>query len=164
MKFEYRHVDVFSPRPYSGNSLPVFPDARGLSAEQMLCITKELRHFEAIFLERQTDSSGVCARVFDLCQELPFAGHPVIGAAAVCTRNRSKTASAPGTSISRAGVWQWSRDGPTRGTSAFSNRALPSILGRLRTPPGWQPHLAFNSRTCAATCPWRLSAQDFATS
>lgn len=83
MKFEYRHVDVFSPRPYCGNSLPVFSDARGLSEEQMLCITKELRHFEAIFLEPQSDSRGVCARVFDLCQELRFAGHPVIGAAAV---------------------------------------------------------------------------------
>lgn len=83
MRFEYRHVDVFSPRPYCGNSLPVFTDARGLSAEQMLCITKELRHFEAIFLEPQTDCRGVCARVFDLSQELPFAGHPLIGAAAV---------------------------------------------------------------------------------
>jgi trans-2,3-dihydro-3-hydroxyanthranilate isomerase len=81
MKLEYRHVDVFSPRPYCGNSLPVFPDVRGLSAEQMLCITKELRHFEAIFLEPQTDSRSVCARVFDLHQELRFAGHPVLGAA-----------------------------------------------------------------------------------
>jgi PhzF family phenazine biosynthesis protein len=83
MKFEYRHVDVFSPQPYCGNSLPVFPDARGLSAAQMLCITKELRHFEAIFLEPQAGARGICARVFDLCQELPFAGHPLIGAAAV---------------------------------------------------------------------------------
>jgi PhzF family phenazine biosynthesis protein len=89
MKLEYRHVDVFSPRPYCGNSLPVFPDAHGLSAQQMLCITKELRHFEAIFLERQTDS-GVRARVFDLSQELRFAGHPLIGAAAVLHEKSGK--------------------------------------------------------------------------
>ncbi len=83
MKLAYRHVDVFSSRPYGGNSLPVFADAGGLSAEQMLCITKELRHFEAIFLEPQADSRRVAARVFDLFQELRFAGHPLIGAAAV---------------------------------------------------------------------------------
>jgi trans-2,3-dihydro-3-hydroxyanthranilate isomerase len=91
MNFEYRHVDVFSPRPYCGNSLPVFTDARGLSAEQMLRITKELRHFEAIFLEPQTASGSVCARVFDLFQELRFAGHPVIGAAAVLHEASEKT-------------------------------------------------------------------------
>lgn len=47
----YRHVDVFSPRPFSGNSLAVFPESRGLSPEQMGLITRELRHFESIFLE-----------------------------------------------------------------------------------------------------------------
>src|SRR5688500_18564708 len=79
---EYTHVDVFSQHPYCGNSLPVFPDARGLTAEQMLRITQELRHFEAIFLEPSTLANTVRARVFDLFEELSFAGHPVIGAAA----------------------------------------------------------------------------------
>lgn len=83
MALEFVHVDVFSQTPYSGNSLPVFTDARGLSAAQMLRITQELRHFEAIFLERTTQPSTVRARVFDLFEELPFAGHPIIGAAAV---------------------------------------------------------------------------------
>lgn len=83
---EYTHVDVFSQTPYRGNSLPVFPDARGISTEQMLNITQELRHFEAIFLEPTTHVNTVRARVFDLFEELPFAGHPVIGAAAVLHR------------------------------------------------------------------------------
>jgi trans-2,3-dihydro-3-hydroxyanthranilate isomerase len=83
MTLHYSHVDVFSPHPYSGNSLPVFLDSRGLSADQMLRITKELRHFEAIFLEPTEDPSAVRARVFDLFEELPFAGHPIIGAGAV---------------------------------------------------------------------------------
>jgi trans-2,3-dihydro-3-hydroxyanthranilate isomerase len=83
MRLEYRHVDVFSQRPYAGNSLPVFLDARGLSAAQMLGITRELRHFEAIFLEPRHDAGIVRARIFDLLQELRFAGHPLIGAAAV---------------------------------------------------------------------------------
>lgn len=83
MILEYSHVDVFSQRPYGGNSLPVFLDSRGLSAQQMLQITQELRHFEAIFLEPTDDRSFVRARVFDLFEELAFAGHPIIGAAAV---------------------------------------------------------------------------------
>ena len=83
MLLEYSHVDVFSQRPYAGNSLPVFLDSRGLSTRQMLRITQELRHFETIFLESTDDPSVVRARVFDLFGELAFAGHPIIGAAAV---------------------------------------------------------------------------------
>jgi trans-2,3-dihydro-3-hydroxyanthranilate isomerase len=79
----YRHVDVFSKSPFGGNGLPVFPDARGLSSEQMLRITQEMRHFETIFLEPTDQPGTVRARIFDLFEELPFAGHPIIGAAAV---------------------------------------------------------------------------------
>jgi trans-2,3-dihydro-3-hydroxyanthranilate isomerase len=79
----FTHVDVFSQSPFGGNSLPVFPDARGLSPDQMLRITQEMRHFEAIFLEPTDQPGTVRARIFDLFGELPFAGHPIIGAAAV---------------------------------------------------------------------------------
>lgn len=79
----YSHVDVFSPVPFGGNSLPVFCDAADLNSEQMLRITQELRHFETIFLQPTDDPHTVGARIFDLFTELPFAGHPIIGAAAV---------------------------------------------------------------------------------
>ena len=83
MRLEYFHMDVFSCTPYGGNSLPAFPDASGLNTDQMLRLTQELRHFEAIFLEPTQQASKVRARVFDLFEELPFAGHPLIGAAAI---------------------------------------------------------------------------------
>jgi PhzF family phenazine biosynthesis protein len=79
----YHHVDVFSSRPYSGNSLAVVLNTQTLSESQMLDITRELRHFESIFLSATSDRTTVQARVFDLFEELPFAGHPIIGAAAV---------------------------------------------------------------------------------
>ncbi|MFK0201689.1 PhzF family phenazine biosynthesis protein [Streptomyces lavendulae] len=80
----YTHVDVFTDRPYSGNSLAVFPEARGLGAARMLSITRELRHFESVFLTRDPVRPRTHrARVFDLAGELDFAGHPLIGAAAV---------------------------------------------------------------------------------
>jgi|SRR3990167_987283 len=91
MTIGFIHVDVFSATPYSGNSLAVFPDARGLSSEQMLRITQELRHFEAIFLEQTEHPQTVRARVFDLFGELPFAGHPIIGAAATLCDSANKT-------------------------------------------------------------------------
>ncbi|WP_272952310.1 PhzF family phenazine biosynthesis protein [Mycolicibacterium smegmatis] len=86
MDLAYSHVDVFSRVPFGGNSLPVFPDARGVSSEQMLRITQEMRHFETIFLEPSDRPDTVRARIFDLFDELPFAGHPIIGAAAVLHR------------------------------------------------------------------------------
>lgn len=83
---EYAHVDVFAEAAYRGNSLPVFVDPGDLSTEQMQLVTRELRHFEAIFVSPTEDPSTWRARVFDLLSELPFAGHPLIGACAVLHR------------------------------------------------------------------------------
>ena len=92
MPLDYMHVDVFAPRPFAGNSLAVFPDAPHLSASQMLVITQEFRHFEAIFLTATADARRCPARVFDLFEELPFAGHPIIGAAAALHHLSNNTA------------------------------------------------------------------------
>lgn len=86
MPLEYIHCDVFAPTPYSGNSLAVFVDPPELTSQQMLAITQELRHFEAIFIWSEQRTNTFRARVFDLFEELPFAGHPVLGAA--CTMQR----------------------------------------------------------------------------
>jgi len=79
----YRHVDVFAARPYSGNSLAVFIDPPVHEPNTLLTITQELRHFESVFLWPTKDPRRWTTRVFDLVEELPFAGHPVLGAAAV---------------------------------------------------------------------------------
>jgi trans-2,3-dihydro-3-hydroxyanthranilate isomerase len=76
-------VDVFTSTPYRGNSLSVFTDAGGLSTGQMAQITGELRQFESIFLNPAGLQHHWQAHIFDLFEELDFAGHPVIGAAAV---------------------------------------------------------------------------------
>lgn len=79
----FHHVDVFSAVAYAGNSLAVFVDPPPLTAAQMSAITRELRHFETIFVTASAASEEVHARVFDLEGELDFAGHPVLGAAGV---------------------------------------------------------------------------------
>ena len=79
----YRHVDVFAARAYSGNSLAVFIDPPVRDPGALLTITQELRHFESVFLWPTEDPRRWTTRVFDLVEELPFAGHPLLGAAAV---------------------------------------------------------------------------------
>lgn len=80
---EYRHVDVFTREALSGNGLIVFPEADGLAPEIMQRITREMRQFESIFLAPTTEIHRVRAHVFTMEEELPFAGHPVLGAACV---------------------------------------------------------------------------------
>jgi len=79
---EFEHVDVFATAPFTGNSLTVFLADGTVTTSQMLSITQEFRHFESIFLWPTADDSRWQARVFDLADELDFAGHPVLGAAA----------------------------------------------------------------------------------
>jgi trans-2,3-dihydro-3-hydroxyanthranilate isomerase len=78
----YLHVDVFSRYPYRGNGLTVFPDGAELGGAQMLSITREMRQFESIFLFAGAAPDGIRARIFTADEELDFAGHPVLGAAA----------------------------------------------------------------------------------
>lgn len=85
----YFHVDVFATRPFTGNSLAVFTEVTGFSADQMLTVTREMQHFETIFLEATAAPNAFTACVFDLFEELDFAGHPLLGAAAVLHHTRA---------------------------------------------------------------------------
>jgi PhzF family phenazine biosynthesis protein len=82
------HVDVFASGQLTGNGLAVFMDADGWTARTMLQLTMEMRQFESIFLSEIT-STGARARIFTMDEELPFAGHPALGAAAVLHRIRN---------------------------------------------------------------------------
>lgn len=80
--WKYYHVDVFSKGPFTGNGLTVlllesFPQ-EGL----MQKIAQEMKQFETIFLVRE-HGKKFAARIFTVEEELDFAGHPLLGAAAV---------------------------------------------------------------------------------
>ena len=87
------HVDVFATRPLTGNGLTVFLGKDEWSAPIMQRLTQEMKQFESIFLSAIT-STGASARVFTLEEELPFAGHPLLGAAAVLHRTQTPEANA----------------------------------------------------------------------
>lgn len=77
-----RHVDVFADRSYRGNGLIVlFCSTLDYPAAQLRAVAEEMRQFETIFVRADSDSRTVAARIFTVEEELPFAGHPVIGAA-----------------------------------------------------------------------------------
>ena len=81
---EFRHVDVFSRRAFQGNGLVVVLDAEELSPELMQSVTREVRQFETAFLTGvDLDRRSAVLRIFTEDEELDFAGHPVLGAAAV---------------------------------------------------------------------------------
>jgi len=84
-RFSMSQWDVFSSNPLEGNSLAVFPDARGLSDNEMQAIAKEMNLSETTFIfPRAPDTErerGVRVRIFTVQEELPFAGHPTLGTA-----------------------------------------------------------------------------------
>jgi trans-2,3-dihydro-3-hydroxyanthranilate isomerase len=91
-RFSFVQLDVFSDRPLEGNPLAVFTDARGLSASAMQALAREMNLSETTFVfPRPADverKRGVRVRIFTPQEELPFAGHPTLGTAAVLYATR----------------------------------------------------------------------------
>jgi trans-2,3-dihydro-3-hydroxyanthranilate isomerase len=84
---EYEVVDVFAPRAYAGNPLAVVFDADDLSTEQCQALALEFHLSETSFLSAPTEpGADYRVRIFTPFAELPFAGHPSVGAAHTLVR------------------------------------------------------------------------------
>jgi len=82
--------DVFTNRRYTGNQLAVIFGADVLSDDAMLRITREFNYSESVFLLTPRTIDGIARlRIFTPGGELPFAGHPTVGAAAAIARQRN---------------------------------------------------------------------------
>ena len=77
----YSVLDVFTDAPLEGNQLAVFDDGTGLSDGLMQRTARELNLSETVFLFPADDGADAQIRIFTPATELPFAGHPVLGAA-----------------------------------------------------------------------------------
>jgi trans-2,3-dihydro-3-hydroxyanthranilate isomerase len=83
-RFPYETVDVFTDRPFGGNPLAVFTDARGLSDAQMQALAAEMNYSETTFVLPADDpANDARVRIFHRTAEMPFAGHPNVGTAYV---------------------------------------------------------------------------------
>ena len=77
-------LDVFTTRPHAGNPLAVVLDSEGLDTEAMQTIAREFNLSETVFVAPPAEPAHRAAiRIFTPGQELPFAGHPTVGTAAL---------------------------------------------------------------------------------
>ncbi len=84
MKHRFVTCDIFTSRVFGGNPLAVFPDAREIPEESLQQIAREFNLSETVFILPPADSSHTRRlRIFTPAAELPFAGHPTVGAAFV---------------------------------------------------------------------------------
>lgn len=99
-RFDYVLLDVFTTRAFGGNQLAVFPDARGLSSQQMQCVANELNLAETTFVLPPEDrANDFKVRIFTASREMPMAGHPTIGTAFTLAARGMVEATAPETVV-----------------------------------------------------------------
>ncbi|WP_433827384.1 PhzF family phenazine biosynthesis protein [Actinoplanes sp. CA-015351] len=88
----YEIVDVFTDRPFAGNPLAVVYSADALATgalatAQMQTLAREFNLAETIFiLAPRAEGATYRVRIFTTETELPFAGHPSVGAAVTLMR------------------------------------------------------------------------------
>ncbi len=84
MKYNYYIADVFTRQIFNGAQIAVFPNAEGLSQQQMQLVARELNLSETVFVfhpDKQNTSRVM--RIFSPLSEIDFAGHPIIATAFV---------------------------------------------------------------------------------
>ncbi|HMB60761.1 MAG TPA: PhzF family phenazine biosynthesis isomerase, partial [Xanthomonadales bacterium] len=82
MKHQYFTADVFTRTPFHGAQIAVFPNAEGLSDEQMQAIAQELNLSETVFLfPINGNNDHFRQRIFNTRGEVDFAGHTILATA-----------------------------------------------------------------------------------
>lgn len=100
MRYRFYTADVFTDRIFGGNQLAVLPDARGLSVEQMQGVAAEFGYSETVFVFPPREARHARRlRIFTPGTELPFAGHPTLGAAHVLAETGELELSGEGTEV-----------------------------------------------------------------
>jgi trans-2,3-dihydro-3-hydroxyanthranilate isomerase len=80
LKRRLYQLDVFTTKAFEGNPLAVITDGDEISAARMQDVAREMNLSETVFVQRPTNNRALARlRIFTTTQELPLAGHPVIG-------------------------------------------------------------------------------------
>lgn len=88
-RYDYAIYDVFTSRPLAGNPLAVVFDADGLDGTAMQRLAREFNLSETVFvLKAEKKAHAARLRIFTPMSELPFAGHPTVGASIALARRR----------------------------------------------------------------------------
>jgi trans-2,3-dihydro-3-hydroxyanthranilate isomerase len=90
MARRFQTLDVFTETALAGNPLAVVLDAEGLDDGRMQAIAAEFNLSETVFVfEPRNAVNSARIRIFTPKRELPFAGHPTVGAAALVAHLRA---------------------------------------------------------------------------
>ncbi len=77
---QFYQADVFSGEPFGGNPLAVFPTVEDVTEREFQQIAREMNLSETVFVLPPTDPRAAAkVRIFTPSQEIPFAGHPILG-------------------------------------------------------------------------------------
>lgn len=127
--YEYSIADVFTTTALAGNPVAVFTAAAAVPEALMQPIARELNLSETVFVLPGDEAADVHVRIFTPVNELPFAGHPTMGAAIVLGGARSGDTMTLGTA---QGVvpFTFDRDAGGRILSATMHQPVPT----------WQPY------------------------
>ncbi|MEZ7003445.1 PhzF family phenazine biosynthesis protein [Streptomyces sp. AD55] len=89
---DYLIVDAFARTPLEGNPVAVFFDCADLDTRTMQAIAREMNLSESTFVLPPQGSGDARIRIFTPVNELPFAGHPLLGTAVALgvTRKRNR--------------------------------------------------------------------------
>lgn len=148
----FKQVDVFTSVPFKGNPLAVVFDADALSDADMLAIARWTNLSETAFLVAPSDpAADYRVRIFTTGGELPFAGHPTLGAAHAFL-DAGAQPKAPGRLVQQCGAGLvelakrdggWAFAAPSARVTPLAEREWPALAAALRTgaidfgvPPG----------------------------
>ena len=109
--YEYLVVDVFTEKAFEGNPLAVFPDAAGLSGEEMQTLARELNLSETSFVFAPS-SPQAAAKRFASTNGSPAssAGKPSLSRSRVYSASTvplAHVSAARGSAIPSTTIWIW---------------------------------------------------------
>lgn len=146
--YAYVIVNVFAPSHFAGNPLAVFPHADGLNEQEMQLIARQMNLAETVFAFK-SEANAASIRIFTPQYELPFAGHPVIGASRVLDQLKRLPESfvldtpAGATEMKREGM-RYTFKRPVGTCEAVDAAVVPELLDALGldelsllSPPAW---------------------------
>jgi trans-2,3-dihydro-3-hydroxyanthranilate isomerase len=88
MNYEVVQVDAFTSQPLEGNSCAIYPEAQGLTDDQMQRIAREMNLSETSYV-LPSGRADFRVRYFTPTSEIPMAGHPTVATVhALCDLRR----------------------------------------------------------------------------
>ncbi|MEA1943625.1 MAG: PhzF family phenazine biosynthesis protein [Pseudomonadota bacterium] len=136
MSHRYSIYDVFTDHPLAGNPLAVVYGADDLDEHAMQAVAAEFNLSETVFItEPRGRDADWGLRIFTPASELPFAGHPTVGATVALTLDSDARDGDVRRFVLEETVGDITadgrRNGPRLGSARFFAPRLPEQVGEL---------------------------------